>query len=203
MADHPQFLSKPKLLIGEGEEEVRFFTALLKHLSIEDIQTEQYGGKRGLTRYLRNLPARSGYPALMALAVTRDADDNASDAFQRVRDTLRQLRFPTPDASGRFADGSVRAGVFILPDGRNPGMLEDVCLTAIQSYPEQLCVETYFKCVADVAHRQSNNPSKARVHAWLASQPEPDKRLGEAAEAGYWPWDNPAFDLLKQFLRAL
>ncbi len=45
--------------------------------------------------------------------------------------------------------------------------------------------------------------AKARVHAWLASQIEPDKRLGEAAKAGYWPWDSPGFDRLKQFLQAL
>lgn len=31
----------------------------------------------------------------------------------------------------------------------------------------------------------------------------PDKRLGEAALAGYWDWDSPAFDLLKQFLHQL
>ncbi len=51
--------------------------------------------------------------------------------------------------------------------------------------------------------RQPKNISKARVHAWLSSQNEPDKRLAEAAEVGYWPWENPAFDLLKLFLKEL
>ncbi|NJO16485.1 MAG: hypothetical protein HC877_12310 [Thioploca sp.] len=41
---------------------------------------------------------------------------------------------------------------------------------------------------------------QTKVHAWLSSQNEPDKRLAEAAEAGYWPWESPVFDLLKQFL---
>lgn len=41
------------------------------------------------------------------------------------------------------------------------------------------------------------------THVWLASEVEPEKRLGEAAEAGYWPWTSPAFDALRQFLLAL
>jgi len=45
--------------------------------------------------------------------------------------------------------------------------------------------------------------TKAHLHTWLASQREPDKRLGEAAEAGFWPWTNTVFDFLRQFLLAL
>ena len=42
--------------------------------------------------------------------------------------------------------------------------------------------------------------AKAEVHAFLASREEPDKRLGEAAEAGYWPLGDPAFGHLKNFV---
>jgi hypothetical protein len=45
--------------------------------------------------------------------------------------------------------------------------------------------------------------SKACVHAWLASKERPDKRLGEAAQAGYWPFEHSAFDALSQFLLSL
>jgi hypothetical protein len=45
--------------------------------------------------------------------------------------------------------------------------------------------------------------SKAKVHAFLASRYEPDKRLGEAAKAGYWPWDNEAFETVKSFLQQI
>lgn len=94
-------------------------------------------------------------------------------------------------------------GVLILPDGHNPGMLEDVCLAAIQTNPEMRCVDEYFKCIRETAKRQPGNLAKARVHAWLASQVQPDLRLGNAAQKGYWPWDNPVFDQIKELLRAL
>jgi len=48
MPSKPTQISKPKLLIGEGLEEVLFFNALLSYLKISDVQVEQYGGKQKL-----------------------------------------------------------------------------------------------------------------------------------------------------------
>lgn len=87
-----------------------------------------------------------------------------------------------------------------MPDNVGPGMLEDLCLRAVQADPAMPCVNDYFQCVQNQANRQPNNISKARVHAWLSSQLEPDLRLGEAAKNNLWPWASPAFDALRQFL---
>jgi hypothetical protein len=45
--------------------------------------------------------------------------------------------------------------------------------------------------------------SKAKVHAFLASRREPDLRLGEAAEKGYWPLDSESFTSIKELLRKI
>jgi len=198
-----QSISQPKLLIGEGAEEVRFFNAMLNHLKLDDIRVEEYGGKRKLSRYLQELLVRPSYRDVVSIGITRDADDDASTAFQSVCGVLTNIGLAAPAATEVFVGDRPKVGIFILPDGRNSGMLEDLCLAAIQSYPDVKCVDEYFKCIYERANRQPNNLAKARVHAWLASQVEPDRRLGEAAEVGYWPWDSPAFDSLKQFLRAL
>ncbi len=39
-------INKPKLLIGEGNEEKLFFSALLKHLNIDNIQIISYQALR-------------------------------------------------------------------------------------------------------------------------------------------------------------
>ncbi len=44
---------------------------------------------------------------------------------------------------------------------------------------------------------------EAKVHAFLSSRIESDLRLGEAALASYWPFDNAVFDPLKDFLLSL
>jgi hypothetical protein len=46
-------------------------------------------------------------------------------------------------------------------------------------------LDTYFQCLQ--AHQIApKSLHKARAHAWLASRPEPDRRVGEAAQAGYY-----------------
>jgi hypothetical protein len=82
-------------------------------------------------------------------------------------------------------------------------MLEDLCLASVGAHPAFPCVDDYFQCVFRTGGRLPNNLGKARVHAWLASEAIPDKHLGEAAQADYWPWTSPAFAPLIVFLRML
>jgi hypothetical protein len=60
-------LTKPRLLIGEGVDEVRFFNSFLKHLSVDDIQIEQYGGKSKLSSYLKSLPNIPGFAGVASI----------------------------------------------------------------------------------------------------------------------------------------
>ena len=97
--------------------------------------------------------------------------------------------------------------VMILPDGTSPGMLEDLCLQAVTADPgtgpAMNCVGKYFECLESQAIPPPNNMSKARVHTYLASRPEPDLRLGEAAQEGYLPWNDPTFNQVRQFIEML
>lgn len=196
---------KPKLLLGEGKEEVRFFNALLVHLGIADIQVIDYGGKSMLKDFLEAIarPPISGFASLASLAITRDADDDATAALASARAALAHVGLSIPAAHGRMEGTKPQVGIWILPDGATPGMLEDLCMGSVQADLALPCVDEYFQCVLQRAGRQPNNRSKARLHAWLASQTDPDKRLGEAAEKHYWPWNAPAFQPIISFLRTL
>jgi hypothetical protein len=198
----PQALTKPKLLVGEGNEEVFFFEALLKNIHVVDVQLEQSKGKTKLHNYIATLPKRPGFAKVTSIAITRDADSDADAAFQSVCAALQNAHLEAPQANGTFGVGDPRVGVFILPDCHQNGMLEDLCLASVTADLAMPCVDDFIRCVENRG-RQPNNMAKARVHAWLASHIVPDKRLGEAALAGYWDWDSPAFDLLKQFLQQL
>src|SRR4028118_420970 len=137
----PQALSKPKLLIGEGKEEVDFFTAFLSHLNIADVQVDQYGGKQGLPSYLRTLVVRPGYLDVVSLGITRDADNSAQSAFQSVCSSLNRASLPVPSRPGEIVGDSPQVSIMILPDGQNSGMLEDLFLTAIETDPVLPCVD--------------------------------------------------------------
>jgi hypothetical protein len=199
----PLVISKPKLLLGEGVDEVRFFRALLAHLGNTDIQVVDYGGKQKLAAVLQTLATPSpGFQNVVSLGVTRDADDNSAGAFQRICHGLQRAGLPVPPSHSQPGAGSPRVCALIMPDGQRPGMLEDLCLDSVRPNPAFACVDSFFLCARQNG-RQPNNLAKASVHAWLATEVEPDKRLGEAAEAGYWPWASPAFQPLIQFLQSL
>lgn len=199
----PSELDKPKLLIGEGKDEVLFFEALLKHLRIDNMKVEQYGGKNKLPDYLDALRLRPGFTNLTSLGVTRDADTDAFNAFTSLSNYLRQRGFVTPASFGNVEAGTPRVGIMILPDGHHPGMLEDLCLAALQTDSAIRCIAEYFECVRAAKGNLPNQIAKARVHAWLAAQDPPDLRLGEAAQRGFIDWDSSSFDQLRNFLTAL
>lgn len=199
----PRELDQPKLLIGEGVEEVFLFSALLAHLGIEDMNVEQCGGKDGLPAYLDALRLRPGFAELSSLGVTRDADADAMAAFNSVRQHLQNRRFVTPASSGNIEGGTPRVGIMILPNGTSPGMLEDLCLTAFETDAFMPCINGFFECLETTPGNAPDQMSKARVHVWLAAQNPPDMRLGIAAQKGFIDWTNGSFDQLRRFLAAL
>jgi len=178
----PLELDQPKLLIGEGVEEVLLFGALLTHLGIGDVRVEQCGGKDGLPAYLDALRLRPGFAELSSLGVTRDADADAMAAFNSVRQHLQNRGFVTPISSGNIEAGTPRVGIMILPDGASPGMLEDLCLTAFETDAFTPCINGFFECLETTLGNPPDQMSKARLHVWLAAQNPPDMRLGIAAQ---------------------
>ena len=195
--------AKPRVLIGEGRDEVNFFEALVGHLGVSDVQVEEYGGKNKLSIYLKEFGVRPGHQNVLALGITRDADASVAQVFQSVCTLLGNHGLPAPAAPGQVAAGPPRVGVFLLPDNQRDGMLEDLCLDGVQGDGAMPCVDDFFQCVARNAARNPTPMAKARVHAWLSSQPVPDLRLGEAAQKGYWPLSAAAFQPLIQFLQGL
>jgi hypothetical protein len=191
-----------KFVFCEGKDDVAVVRGLVSQLKL-DIQVEEYGGKNNLPIFLESLQKRPDFAQqnVSAFAVLRDANGDADASFDSVRGRLEQNGFPSPDANATFAEAVPRVGVFIVGvNGR--GMIEDVCLNSVSDRPEFSCVDNYFNCITQKSGR-SDFSSKAKVRVWMASHVDYDYRVGLAAEAGYWPWESPAFDSLKNFLRAL
>lgn len=81
-------------------------------------------------------------------------------------------------------------------------MLEDLCLQSVAGDPAMDCVEEYFGCLQKAGVSPRNLP-KAKMQAFLASREKAGLRLGEGAEKGYFDWENPTFNELREFLHSL
>ena len=83
---HNKKIEKPKLIIGEEKEDFLFFDSLIKHLEIDDIQVDFYGGKTNLNNYFKTLHLQPGFSNLCSLGITEDF----MSAGKKLRQILEQ-----------------------------------------------------------------------------------------------------------------
>jgi len=196
-------IEQPNVLVVEGREEELFFGAFIQHLGLQNIQTMPIGGKEQLRRNLKALVVSPGFSEVIFLGVVRDANADPGAAFQSVHDALQAVNLPAPEYPLVPVGERPRVAVMILPEESAPGMLEDLCLKAVVQDPAMLCVEQYFECLQQEELPLPDNISKAKVQVFLASRRKAGLRLGEAAQAGYWPWDGKAFEQVRDFLQKI
>lgn len=105
-----------RLLLVEGQDEVNLFDAFLKHcfgaVGSEDIQIIPAGGKHSFRKNLTAITAAArARPTLRAVGAVRDADNDATSAFQSVCDALRHVGYEPPAAHGEVSSGGPAVGV--------------------------------------------------------------------------------------------
>ncbi|MGC9515338.1 DUF3226 domain-containing protein [Methanocrinis sp.] len=197
-------IEQSHLLLVEGMDDANFFAALLKDLNLNDIEIWPIGIGRNFKVRLGTLRKLSGFARVKSIGVIRDADDNPSSAFESVCQALKDNELYAPDSYGCRSTGTPVTSILILPDGMSSkGMLESLCLRAIKDDPVMSCIDGYFDCIYRCGIDQREVvKDKAKIHVYLASQNEPDKRLGESAQANYWKgkFYNEVFDNVKRFL---
>lgn len=186
------------LLVVEGKDEELFLGEFVKFLALKDLQVMPVGGKTKMRRDLGAVVDLPGFTDVESIGILRDADADPKAAFQSVRDVLKNLRLPVPNQPLTPAGRNPRVSVMIAPGAEEPGMLESLCLEAGAENPAMPCVDEYFKCLPT----QPLNLPKARLQVFLASV-DPNKRLGELAQGGYWDWNHAAFAALKAFLQQI
>ncbi len=186
-------------------DEVNLATEMLRSWNICGVQVMDVGGKDKFRSEIDALMSysRSQGLHLSAIGVLRDADAHPTRALQSVTGALRSLDLPAPASHGAIIHGSPSVGVFILPDGTSPGAVEDLCWEAVQETSAGKCSTVYLECLEESGALASKNPAKTLVHSYLAAQEDPSSRVGEGALKGYWSFDHPAFDPLRDFVGRL
>jgi hypothetical protein len=195
-----------KLVAVEGNDEVRLINALSKSMNLNDIEVRPLLGVSDFPTKLKALVSTPGLSNVVSLGIIRDADEDSSAAFTSVCYALNKVGLSVPTNQLELiknSDDGPSVAVIIVPLGAGRGMLEDVCMQSVVDDPAIECLNNYFICLEKKLSVFPKNLSKAKVHAFLSSREESDLRLGEAAEKGYWPWSNQAFDCFKALLSSL
>lgn len=194
-----------KFVFCEGGDDLAVVKGVSQSIGLSDLRIEAFLGKDKLRDFLAEVQKRPEFvqEKVAAIAVVRDADHDENAAFTSVRDSLQASGFnPCPDRNGGIAGTERKIGILVIGANEGQGTIEDLCLKSVSDRPEFPCVENYFRCITEKSGRSPISP-KARIRVWMASHVDYELYVGKAAEAGYWPWENPVFERLKTFLRAL
>lgn len=189
-------IDKTVLLLGEGKDELNFFSGLVRHTGLStSVQVAQYGGKQKLAAFLSDLSAQTNFPSLHALGITCDADHDCAATLDSVRHAIQKATFPS----------SLRVEIFILPKANIAGALEALVLEAVSASPAWPCVERFMDCVTprDDKPLSQTETDKRRLHVWLSTLSNPAMRLGEAALQKHIPFDHQAFQPVINFIQSL
>ncbi len=199
-------LHSDRLVLVEGRDEVNLFHALIQRRIPElatEIQVVDAGGKDRFPEKLRAIQvAAQTRTALRSIGIVRDADDNPGGAFQSVCDHLCNAGLSPPEHHAGFSGGEPAIGVFIVPDGVQPGAIETLCRRSIKGSETAQCVEQYLGCLDRHGALKSASRDKSFTHACLAAARDPVSRVGEGARQGAWDLESRAFDQLVTFLAA-
>ena len=187
--------ASPRKLLVEGGTDKRVIPFLMEANGIEwersgqpVVCIEPYNGVEELLKP-GVVEAELRASGLEALGVMVDANGNASDRWNRIRHLCRNEfahlpgRIPQDGLEIVHIETGARFGVWIMPDNRFSGMLEDFLIRLIPEDPRGL-YELAEKCVTEAT--QSGAPfkdahkAKAKIYTWLAWQDEPGRQLHEA-----------------------
>lgn len=169
-----EIISKSKILLVEGKDEIHFFDALLAEMGLQgSIQVIETQGITKLTEKISGIKVRSGYKIVQSIGIVRDADSDSTAAFQSVCSSLNSNDLPTPQDQlvTKTEPGKPQVTVLIIPYGKQKGMLENVCLESVEDDPAMECVDNFFSCLTKKNLELSEcNIPKARVRTFLASR---------------------------------
>ena len=148
------------------------------------------------------------------VGVVMDADTEIDARWREVRDALADAGYQDvpaqPAVDGTIIEASEgtrlpRAGIWIMPDNRTGGIMEDF-LRFLIPQPSLLFdhVETSVAAIPEAERRfRSVARSKATIHTWLAWQREPGMPLGRAISARFLDPDVSQVDVLVGWLMRL
>jgi hypothetical protein len=162
-----------------------------------------------LTRWLKVIRNDPLFPALRAVGVIRDAEQDAVSTMRATKSALERAGCSAPDTPVTWTNTTPSTGFLIIPHDSPQGCLEHALLSALssKSTPLLACAEQLLRCAEPVyisAHPDGellNWRAKVQVRAILAACETPGLQTGDSSKAGYWDFNQPGLKAMLDFLR--
>ncbi len=185
-------------LLVEGENDLHVISALCGKYNVPknfEISFPKMTGAsaNGVDLLLNSfrLQLRGSAGDTKALGIVLDADDIPDQRWQQVTSIIEQARLgyiipEQPDPNGviilPLLEYQPRLGIWLMPDNKTVGELEDFVSVLIPSQDElSVYANNALNQIEQVnLNRYGKKRSKAFIHTWLAWQDEPGLPMGRA-----------------------
>jgi len=197
-----------RVLLVEGPDDQHVMWNLCaRHAMPQTFVVQVAGNDREVLKLLRSEPKASD---LERFAAILDADTDLERRWGEARGALLAAGYrdiperPMPGGTIVHGPNVPPTGIWLMPDNRLPGILEDF-LTFLVPIGDALLplVDVFLDGIPEPARRiAAKERSKARNHAWLAAQEQPGKPHGLAIKARYLDAETDAVAPFLSWLRA-
>lgn len=199
----------PQKLLVEGHDDLHVVLALCQKFNVpENFDVISVDGLGNLEKQL-NLRLKQSDTKTIGVIV--DADTGLPSRWQHIVSLFRSLKVLLPEeipGTGLICHNpdQPRVGVWIMPDNRLDGMLEDF-IAVLVPVDDKLLPEV--KSNLDTIEQKGLNKykaetkSKAIIHSWLACQEDPGTPLGLAITKKYLALESDTCLLFMNWLKNL
>lgn len=190
MADDWCKCDGPRVLLVEGRTDCHVVLALCAACGVpETFGLYQCDSDDGVLRRLNALMLAPDRPRVIGVMLDADKPEacpSVSSRWDSIKSTLKRHGYDVPaqpDATGSIIPplpNKPSVGVWLMPDNREPGMLEDFLLGMVAESAK----DTVSRCIEvartdGISSFREAHYSKAMIHTYLAWQDEPGRPLGQ------------------------
>ena len=174
----------PRVLLVEGQDDFHVVDHLRhRQAGSEDAPQFEILVKHNDVELLKSISGEIKAEGREVVGILIDADDDLLARWQAVRNRLPEgFRLPAqPVAGGAITETLPRVGVWLMPDNKSTGELEDFVSRMVpENDPVWPRAERYIDDIPTTDRKFSpGKVSRAKIHAWLATREDP-RRMGEA-----------------------
>lgn len=199
-----------RVLLVEGQDDKH----VVLHLRMRDESMPSFdiSDKDGIDRLLDSVSPEIKAPGRKSVGILVDANDEPANRWKAIRSRLQQFKLNRPLPEEPEPDGTilcvvspaVRIGIWLWPDNRRPGELEEFVKMMIPSKdPVWPRSEAYIDHIPKTDRKfPPGKEMKAKIYAWLATTETPG-RMGTAIKAQMLDVDGPLALKFADWLRRL
>ena len=203
----PSDLPSKRVLLVEGDDDKHVVQHLVSQNQL-GIPVFEIITAKGFPSLVREIGPQIKASGRLVVGILADANSDPDVRWEEIEGHLQRANVePAPNmdrTNGTVIEGKPRVGIWMMPDNRSVGELEDFVADLIpEGDPVWPMATRYIEDIPlDVRKFKSGKIMKAKIHAWLAARKQP-RKMGSAINAGDLNATAPVAMRLTGWLREL